>query len=115
MDQELSKHLKASFAVYQASLNLKSKRGLGAVTTENYDTYLLQYYVIPSASKYLRALTDEERKDHLARNPWITWTNGRAAFAFADFVAHYPSSAETTAIVPNTGGSAMALLTATLR
>jgi len=88
VDQELSKQLKALFAAYQISLNIKGKDGFGTLTADNYDKYLLRYYLIPSANKFLKALSDEKRKEYLAKNPWITWSDGGAAFAFADYVVH---------------------------
>ena len=86
-DQGISKHLKALFAGYQASLNLKGKGNFGTITAENYDKYLLQYYLVPSANKYLNGLTDEERKEYLGKHKWITWGNNGATFTFPDFVA----------------------------
>jgi len=88
VDQELSKQLKAQFAEYQASLDLKGRGGFGTITADNYGTYLLQTYMIPSADKFLRALSDDKRKDYLAKNPWIRWADGGASFSFADYVAH---------------------------
>jgi len=49
VDQELSKQLKAIYSGYQASLNLQGKNGFGNITADNYDKYLLQNYLIPSA------------------------------------------------------------------
>lgn len=88
VNQELSKQLIDAFIEYQASLNLKGKNGFGTITADNYPKYLLQYYLIPSANKYLRGLTDEKRKEYLANNKWITWTDNGAAFTFADYVVH---------------------------
>lgn len=88
VDQELSKQLKAFYAEYQASLNLQGKNNFGTITADNYDKYLLQYYLIPSANKYLRGLSDEKRNEYLVNNKWITWTAVGAAFTFADYVAH---------------------------
>jgi hypothetical protein len=48
----------------------------------------MQYYLIPSANKYLRDLSDEKRRDYLEKYKWITWTDKGAEFAFADYVAH---------------------------
>ena len=56
VDQELSKQLKSIFAAYQTSLNLQGKNGFGTITADNYDKYLMQYYLIPSANKYLKGL-----------------------------------------------------------
>jgi hypothetical protein len=88
VNQDLSKLLKEAFVEYQASLKLKGKNGFGIITADNYARYLLQAYLIPSANKYLKGLTDEKRKGYLANNKWITWTDNRAAFTFADYVAH---------------------------
>jgi hypothetical protein len=90
VDQSLSKQLKALFAEYQASLKLKGKNNFGTITAENFDKYLLQAYLIPSANKYLRGLTDKERKEYLEQHKWITWGSNSATFAFSDFVATTP-------------------------
>jgi hypothetical protein len=88
VEQKLSIQLKAIYAGYQASLNLLGKNGFGTITADNYDKYLLQYYLIPSANKYLGGLTDEKRAEYLANNKWITWGNNRAIFTFSDYVTH---------------------------
>jgi len=88
VDQELSKQLKAIYSGYQASLNLQGKNGFGNITADNYDKYLLQNYLIPSANKYLRGFPDEKRNEYLASNKWITWTDKRVSFTFVDFVNH---------------------------
>jgi hypothetical protein len=88
VDQELSKKLKALYAEYQTSLKLRGKNGFGIITADSYGKYLLQYYLIPSANKYLSGLTDEKRKEYLTNNKWITWTDNGATFVFADYVAH---------------------------
>jgi hypothetical protein len=88
VDQELSKQLKASYVEYQSSLNLQGKDGFGTIYADNYDKYLLQYYLIPSANKYLRSLSDEKRKEYLTNNKWIVWTDNGATFTFADYVTH---------------------------
>jgi hypothetical protein len=88
VNQELSKQLKEAFAGYQASLDLQGKNGFGRITADNYATYLLQTYLFPSASKYLRSLTEEKRKQYLANNPWISWSGKGATFSFNDYRAH---------------------------
>lgn len=88
VDQELSGELKALFGEYQASLGLQGRGGFGALTAENYDRYLLEYYLIPAASRYLGALPDEKRSEYLAEHQWVMWDGDRAAFSFADYVAY---------------------------
>jgi hypothetical protein len=88
VDQELSKQLKTIYAGYQASLKLNGKDGFGMLTAENYDKYLLQYYLFPSANKYLKGLTDDKRNEYLEKNKWITWNDKGASFTFADYVTH---------------------------
>jgi len=88
VNQELSKQLKDAFVEYQAALKLKGKNGFGTITADNYPEYLLKNYLVPSANKYLGALTDEKRKEYLANNRWITWDDSGARFAFADYVSH---------------------------
>jgi hypothetical protein len=88
VDQELSKQLRAIYAEYQASLKLQGRNGFGILSADNYDRYLLQYFMIPSANKFLKDLTEEKRIEYMAKNPWITWNDKGAAFSFADYVSH---------------------------
>jgi acetyl esterase/lipase len=88
VDQELSRQLKASFVEYQASLDLQGDHGFGTINADNYASYLMEYYLVPSANKYLGELTDEDRAEYLAENPWIEWTNEKARFTFADYLMH---------------------------
>lgn len=88
VDQELSKQLKESFAAYQNSSNIKGKNGFGILSADNYDEYLLQHFLIPSANKYLGNLSHTARKAYLAENSWITSSEEGAAFSFSDYVRH---------------------------
>jgi hypothetical protein len=88
VDQELSKQLRNAYARCQASLNLRGKGSFGMITADNYAKYLLQYYLIPSANKFLSGLTEERRQAYLASNTWITWSESGATFAFRDYVTH---------------------------
>ena len=88
VDQELSKQLKAIYSEYQSALNLQGKNGFGTITADNYDKYLLQNYLIPSANKFLKELSDEKRKEYLTNNKWIIWSDKGASFGFADYVTH---------------------------
>jgi hypothetical protein len=87
-DQELSKKLKAIYAGYQTSLKLQGKNGFGILSADNYDKYLLQYYMIPSANKFLKGFTEEKRIEYLAKNAWIKWSDKGTEFSFADYVKH---------------------------
>ena len=88
VDQEISKKLKTLYEEYQLSLKLQGKNGFGLLTADNYENYLLQYFLIPAANDYLKGLTEEKRNDYLAINKWITWTEKGASFAFPDYVSH---------------------------
>jgi acetyl esterase/lipase len=88
VDQDLSKQLKEAFAAYQASLKIQGRDGFGPLTAANYDRYLLQRYLYPAATKYLRALPEERRRDYLAKNAWIAWSAQGATFSFADYLSH---------------------------
>ncbi len=88
-DQDLSKQLRDAFAAYQSSLKLQGRNGFGALTAANYDKYLLQMYLYPSATRFLKALTEQKRQEYLAANKWITWSAEKgAAFGFADYLTH---------------------------
>ncbi|UUU28125.1 subtype B tannase [Streptomyces sp. DSM 40750] len=87
VDRTVSKELKTAFADYQASLKLKAK-GLGTLTVRNLDEYLVKTFLEPSATKYLAALSDADRTTYLASNTFITWSGGRAAFSWEDFLTH---------------------------
>ncbi|MET9565926.1 subtype B tannase [Streptomyces tauricus] len=87
VDQAVSKELTTAFADYQASLKLRAK-GFGTVTARNLDAYLVRTYLEPSATKYLAALSDTARAAYLAANTFITWSGGRAAFSWTDFLTH---------------------------
>lgn len=84
----MSKELRSQFAEYQASLKLKGLGGFGTLTARNYDAYLVKQYMEPSATRYLAALSEADRKTYLAANTFITWSGGRASFSWADFLTH---------------------------
>ena len=88
VNQSISQQLKNAFSTYQISLNLQGKNGYGILTADNYGDYLVKTYLIPSANKYLSALTNESRVTYLSQHVWITWSNNSASFTFADYVAY---------------------------
>lgn len=88
IDRELSTRLKEAFTQYQFPLNLKGKGNFGSLTSESYPNYLLQYYLFPSASQYIKNLPADERTEYLEKNKWITWKDNTASFSFRDYLAH---------------------------
>lgn len=76
-----------AYKAYQTSLGL-NRDGFGPITPENMEEYLVQYYLIPSANRYLSALSAEEIAAYTAKNPWLTWDGQTASFSFRDFAAH---------------------------
>ncbi|WP_435853833.1 subtype B tannase [Streptomyces purpurascens] len=96
VDRTVSKELVSQFAEYQASLKLRGLGGFGALTARNYDTYLLQQYMEPSATTYLKALSDADRAAYLADHTFISWKNGKARFSWADFLTHVGARKKST-------------------
>ncbi len=88
VDQTLSAELKALFAPYQSSLGLYGRDGFGLLTADNYGEYLTQQYLMPSASRFLAALSRDDRDEYLAGRDWITWDGERARFSFEDYQRH---------------------------
>jgi hypothetical protein len=88
VDQELSARLKALFADYQAALGPQGRDGFGLLTADNYAEYLMRYYLVPSATRYLVALTGEARDEYLTKHGWLTWDGKQVAFTFADYALH---------------------------
>ncbi|MET9081055.1 subtype B tannase [Streptomyces sp. NPDC004237] len=88
VDQTVSKQLKAQFAEYQAGLKLRGLDGFGPLNARNYDDYLVEQYLQPSATTYLTALSDADRATYLAANTFITWSAGKATFGWDDFLTH---------------------------
>ncbi|MFD7478241.1 subtype B tannase [Streptomyces sp. NPDC059837] len=96
VDQTVSKALRAQFAEYQASLRLRGLNGFGPLTARNYDDYMVETYLQPSATTYLAALSDADRATYLAANTFITWSGGKATFTWADFLTHVGARKKTT-------------------
>ncbi|MFJ1605554.1 subtype B tannase [Streptomyces sp. NPDC088253] len=96
VDQTVSKALRAQFAEYQASLRLRGLNGFGPLTARNYDDYLVETYLQPSATKYLAALSEADRATYLAANTFITWSGDKATFTWAGFLTHVGARKKTT-------------------
>jgi hypothetical protein len=57
--------LKSHFAKYQMPLSLQGKNGFGSITAENYEKYLLRYYLFPSSDRFLSSLDNKMRDEYL--------------------------------------------------
>ncbi|MFN8240465.1 MAG: subtype B tannase [Bacteroidales bacterium] len=88
VDQELSATLVKKYIGYQSSLKLLGKDNFGFVTADNYSGYLLKYYLVPSARKFLDNLNDGKRQEYLLKNPWLHYSNNELTFSFPDYAAH---------------------------
>jgi hypothetical protein len=89
VDQTLSKRLIEQYKTYQESLRLQGRNGFGTLTADNYDEYLLENYLLPSANFFLKNLNEAARKEYLTQNAWISYSPEKgAAFQWADYVAH---------------------------
>ncbi len=86
--QTLSTQMASAFPAYLASLNLQGRNNFGAITADNYLQYLVQTYLIPSANKYLLALTDDARTTYLTAHTWISWSGSSASFSASDYLAY---------------------------
>ncbi|MFF3488605.1 subtype B tannase [Streptomyces sp. NPDC002701] len=88
VDQTYSAHLQDAYADYLKSLRLRGVKGYGRLTADNYADYMVKYYLEPSATKYLAALSAEDRTAYLADNTFITWSGGKATFSWDGFLSH---------------------------
>jgi acetyl esterase/lipase len=88
VDQTLSARLAEEFDTYLTSLDLVGQSGFGTITDDNYGDYLVQAYLLPSAGKYLGALSDTDRQTYLAHHAWIKWSGDAASFTWKDYVAY---------------------------
>lgn len=90
VDQAVSEDLKKEFQNYQNGLMLAGNGSFGTITADNIDTYILQYYLIPSASTYLSGLSESERSSYLNSHSWITWNSSTntASFTWEDYVRY---------------------------
>ena len=85
VDQELSAQLKAQFEAYQDSLQFEGLGGFGKITGANLQDYLMQTYLLPECTRFLKAMEEGERQAYLAKYPWIHWDGEKADFAYADY------------------------------
>jgi hypothetical protein len=96
VNQTYSKQLIEQFGGYLDTLALRGINGSGMLTVENYASYMLDNYLIPSATKALSdTLTTAEREAYLKKNTWITWSGGEAAFSYEKFLKHVGTRIKT--------------------
>lgn len=87
VDQTVSAELASMFTGYQASLNLIDPTG-NPITADNYADYLSETFLVPAASTYLTALSDDDRAAYLAENTWVAWADNAVAIDFSGFQQH---------------------------
>jgi hypothetical protein len=96
VNQTYSKQLIEQFGGYLDTLALRGINGSGMLTVENYAAYMLDNYLVPSATKALsETLTDSEREAYLKKNTWITWSGSEASFSFEKFLKHVGTRMKT--------------------
>ena len=88
VNQTLSGELKSAFTNYQNGLACTGKNGFGIITASNFETYILNIYLIPSANQYLQSLSASSLTSYLSGHTWITWSNNTAAFTYTNFAAY---------------------------
>jgi len=89
IDKTVSAELKERFTAYETSLHLQGKDNFGVLTADNLSEYMVEYYLAPSATQYLLSLTEDKRKEYLAKNPWLEWDGKNARFTLAEFAAQH--------------------------
>ena len=88
-NSSVSTVLKEQFTTYQSSLALSGINSFGSLTADNYSSYMMKEYLIPSATKALTdTLTSSERTAYLKKNTWITWSDNEASFTWDNFLKH---------------------------
>ena len=89
VDKTVSATLKTQFTTYQQSLALSGINSFGSLTADNYSSYMMKEYLIPSATTALTGtLTSAERTAYLEKNTWITWSDNEASFSWDNFLKH---------------------------
>ena len=96
VNQTYSGQLKEQFATYQKGLALPGIDSFGTLTADNYASYMMKAYLIPSVTTALtKTLTSSERTSYLAKNTWITWSDGKASFTWDNFLKHVGTRMKT--------------------
>lgn len=87
--QEIVEH----FRQYLTDSDFHGGEGYGKLTLDNLDQYILQKYLWPDATRYLKKLSPSEREAYLISRPWIHWDGESARFTFRDFGSYAPRNA----------------------
>ncbi|MFW0793184.1 subtype B tannase [Gordonia sp. CPCC 205515] len=94
-NQTLSGQLRDQFAAYMPTLKLKGLNNFGDLRAANYNEYLIQTYLQPSATRYLTGLSTADRTAYLQANPFITWSNNAATFTWEGYLTHVGARKKT--------------------
>jgi hypothetical protein len=104
IDKQISAELKALYPAYQASLNLKGKDNFGTLTADNMGAYIVKYYLVPEANKYLLGLAEDKRQEYLIRNAaWLHWDGKNASFTMEDFASQHIAREKPAPAMDQTG------------
>ena len=86
VDQEVSSALREQFRAYQESLRMRGNDGFGKVTADNLGDYMAEYWLNPSASLFLKHLSEKDRDAYLKDHSWLSWDGERTHFSFETYL-----------------------------
>ena len=86
VDQTVSAELRNQFAEYQQSLRMRGNGDFGQVTADNLGDYMAQFWLNPSATLFLKSLSEKERNDYLKDHAWLSWNGDSTNFTFETYL-----------------------------
>lgn len=90
VDQTVSGTLQTLFKTYENGLGMTGRDSFGTITADNIKNYVLTEFLVPSANKYIAALSSSSRTTYLSTNSWITWdsSTSTASFSYSDYASY---------------------------
>lgn len=92
-DIEVSKGCVQDFANYLESSEFFARGTSDKLTIDNLGQYIVDNYLAPDATLFLRNKSEGERAKYLEEHPWISWDGAKTSFAFEDFGKYAPRNA----------------------
>lgn len=86
VDQTVSAELKSQFEEYQELLRMRGNGDFGQVTADNLGDYMALYWLNPSATLFLKSLSEQERSDYLKGREWLSWDGESTNFTFDTYL-----------------------------